>query len=709
MFTFILKIFTETITILADTSVYLLFGFLLAGLIHVYLPHKTILKLFGGKNLRSVINASLFGIPLPLCSCSVLPAAISLKKDGASRGSVFSFLISTPETSIPSVGISFALLDPLMTIFRPIAALITAILAGIGINVLDKRIPNNHDPENSDEPTNNCLNSCNSSAHIESDSNERTLQKIQRALKYSFIELLDDLAPWLIVGLFAAGFISAVIPESLFSGFLSGGILPMLVMLCIGIPLYVCAESSTPIAAALILKGLSPGAAFVFLLVGPATNISSLIVLSKYFPRRILAVYLTVIAVSALVLGGLLNSLYSSFNLDVNATIGSASAIFPVWLKIGTTLILVYLLHSSLQKTSQYSKLGKVLKEKTRLPLKRIAKIAILILMVLYLSDCLFTVPAGNTGMSVSFGKVIANDLQPGLHIRPPVPFGKSILVSTEQVRCLEVGFRRGEGKQVSAPANQLSAAVEKIDEIISQDVPPESELLAGDENLIDIDLTVHYNIVDAYTTTFRIDNLEQLLRDLLAHQTLNEISTRQVSDELTAERSDFEESIQRGLQATLSELNIGVKIHRINLAYSHAPNVVHPAYRDVASATEDKYRMINLAQTDSVETMAKTRGKRAKTLVNARSDSVQNIETAKGQSSRLIAMAKGNRQYRQSQFFRLNAEIAESTLVNMQKFLFLGEGEGALDLIVIPQSDNPVINLPPEILNKIQTSPGYP
>ncbi|HEX7343438.1 MAG TPA: permease, partial [bacterium] len=134
MLTFLLNLLSEAAGILAEASIYLLFGFFVAGLIHAYFPEDKILKYFGGRNLRSVFNASLLGIPLPLCSCSVIPTAVQLRKSGASRGSTISFLISTPETGVDSIGISFALLDPLLSIFRPIAALITALTAGIGAN-----------------------------------------------------------------------------------------------------------------------------------------------------------------------------------------------------------------------------------------------------------------------------------------------------------------------------------------------------------------------------------------------------------------------------------------------------------------------------------------------------------------------------------------------------------------------------------------------
>lgn len=704
MFQFILKAIIETVTILADLSIYLLFGFFIAGLIHVYLLQGKIKKFFGRRSMRSVFNASLFGIPLPLCSCSVLPAAVELRKSGASKGSIFSFLISTPETSIPSIGISLALLDPLMTFFRPLAALITALLAGWGVNIADRNSENTgvYSP---DDINRSCHRGNESKEEGEGSEGGNHVAKIREAAVYAFTDLLDDLAPWLVLGLIAAGVISVIVPDSLFTGFLGGGIWPMLLMLIIGMPLYVCAESSTPIAAALILKGLSPGAAFVFLLAGPATNISSLVVLSKYFSRKILVIYLAAIAVMAFLLGAILNGLYSFFDLNVSATVGTASGIFPTWIKVAATLTLIGLLHCSFSKMDQYRKWWQWTKGRIGWSAKAVARAMVIIFAILYVTDGLFVVPAGNIGMVMSFGKVIGSNLQPGLHYRPPTPFGKTVLVKTDLVRCIEIGFRKiaeGETAKPAISSASSSTMYEKLDNLPQSDVPEESELLAGDENLLEIDLTVHYSITDAYQTTYRLENVQQILRELTSYQILREITTRQVSDELTAERVDFELGVKRGLQASLEELGIGVEIRGVYVVYGHAPGVVHPAYRDVASAMEDKYRSINLAQTDSVSALAKARGKRVQRMTNALTDSLTKVNTAMGQSSRFQSLAQATKQYRLSQQFRMNAETAESTLIGPQKILSLTEDPGLLDLIVLPESAGVPENLPPEILKRL-------
>ncbi|TKJ41657.1 hypothetical protein CEE37_03565 [candidate division LCP-89 bacterium B3_LCP] len=709
MLSFFVDIIVKTASILVDTSLYLLFGFFIAGIIHVYLPQKRIFKLFGKRDVKSVVNASLLGIPLPLCSCSVLPTAISLRKSGASKGSVFSFLISTPETSVPSIGISFALLDPLMTIFRPLGSFITAVLTGLGVNLLNGNDSNDKSDiiPNEDE-TSNCGPSCNQ----EVDQSTPNPRKFSEVIKYSFVTLMNDMAPYLVFGFLAAGLISVLIPESIFSGFLGRGIWPMLLMLVIGIPIYICATESTPIAAALILKGLSPGAALVFLLAGPATNISSLIVLSKYFSRRILIIYLASIAIVTLILGGILNWLYGSLNLLPHVTMGTAAGMFPTWLKVSATLALLIMLHISLVKSQNYSTFWAWLKKKSTWTGNKLIRVFAVLAVLVYISDGFFVVPAGSTGMSVTFGKVTGKDLQPGLHFRAPAPIGRTILVKTDLVRVLEVGFRRtdeGTGIAMMTQRSTYSSLLrEKLDDFSSKDMPKESELLAGDENLIDIDLVVHYSLEDAYQTTYLIENTEQLLRELTAHQILRKIATCKVSDELTSTRAQFENDVSAGLQESLEHLEIGVKIHSVSLVYAHAPSVVHAAFRDVASAMEDKYRLINLAQTDSIGTVAKARGKSYRKLSGARSDSVKRVNDATGQSSRFVDMAQSMSRWRSTQQFRLNAEAAESTLVNIDKILMLTKQGQGLDLILWPGLSNKN-NIPPEVFQRLQGSSGSP
>ncbi|MDH5679565.1 MAG: SO_0444 family Cu/Zn efflux transporter [Nitrospinota bacterium] len=324
--------------ILQDSAIFLLVGFLLAGVVKVYLPIDLIKRKLGGDGFRSVLNAALVGIPLPLCSCSVIPTAVSLRSNGASKGATSAFLISTPESGADSIAITYALLDPVMTIFRPVAAFFTALLAGVMENLLGDRQEapmSNLDKGCKDDC---CGDDCDV-ADGAKKADKAPRSNLNATFHFAFVEMMDDLAGYLLFGILAAGMTGALIPDGFFAQYTGDGFVAMLVMLVAGIPMYICATASTPLAAALMLKGLSPGAALVFLLSGPATNIGTLVIIRKFLGGRSMAIYLAAIAVGALSAGMALNMLYAALDIDPAATIGQATRIFPPQAELIAALI----------------------------------------------------------------------------------------------------------------------------------------------------------------------------------------------------------------------------------------------------------------------------------------------------------------------------------------------------------------------------------
>lgn len=331
-------ILAETWALLQDASVYIVIGLLAGGMLKVFLSPGNVAAHLGPGRFSSVFKAALLGIPLPLCSCGVLPAAASLKKQGASNGATTAFLISTPESGVDSIAISWVLLDPLMTIFRPVAAFITALVAGISENLLH---PPRHPGENRGKvPLAGGLNGKDSMA---GESRPQGVPARMRAgLRYALVELWGDLAGPFFFGLLFAGLVSVLVPDDFFQAYLGGGLSSMLVMLVFGIPLYICATASTPIAAAFILKGVSPGAVLVFLLVGPATNIATITVLTRLLGKRSTALYLISIAGVSLLFGLTLDQIYSALGISAQAAVGKAAEITPDWLRnMATALILL--------------------------------------------------------------------------------------------------------------------------------------------------------------------------------------------------------------------------------------------------------------------------------------------------------------------------------------------------------------------------------
>ena len=320
----------DFISILNEMSPYLLLGFLFAGILHVYFPQKYISRYLGKKNNKSVVNATLFGIPLPLCSCGVIPTGISLFKNGASKGSTVSFLISTPQTGIDSVMVTYSLLGLPFAIIRPVVAFITGVFGGILINKTETKSSNIIL-----ESYNNKLNNNNSSK-----------KSILGMLKYAFVDFLQDISKWLIIGLLIAAVISVIIPDDFFTSYLGNDYLQMFVVLLASIPLYVCATASVPIAAVLMLKGVSAGAILVFLMAGPATNAATISVITKVLGKKTLFYYLFSIITGALIFGFIVNYFFPNdffFKETFNIHGGHEHNLLPQWVKTasGITLILL--------------------------------------------------------------------------------------------------------------------------------------------------------------------------------------------------------------------------------------------------------------------------------------------------------------------------------------------------------------------------------
>jgi uncharacterized membrane protein YraQ (UPF0718 family) len=340
MIDFLRQLFMETWHIFTDAAPYVIFGFLAAGLIKAVLPEALVARHLGGRSTASVLKAALFGIPLPLCSCGVIPAAIGLRKQGAGRGASAAFLVSTPESGVDSIAITWALLDPVMTIVRPIAAFLTGALTGILINMLPEE-----KTELLGEP-NDCA--CQSAECVPASPVVDPLPKrLNDGVKYAFGELLKDIGGWLLLGVLVAGLVATLIPDGFFEMLFEHQAASLLLMLLVGIPLYMCASASTPIAAALVLKGLSPGAALVFLLAGPATNAATLTVVMRFWGRKATLVYLAVIAGCSLVFGWLVNVFYAWAEIDISRWVTPAEGhAAGVWHTLAAVILLALILRA---------------------------------------------------------------------------------------------------------------------------------------------------------------------------------------------------------------------------------------------------------------------------------------------------------------------------------------------------------------------------
>ncbi len=350
MYNIALGILKESWNILNDSAHFILFGLFISGIIKIFISEKFVEKHLGSNSITSVLKASLMGIPLPICSCGVVPVAIGLRKQGASKGATTAFMISTPETGVDSISITYALLDPVMTVLRPVAAFITAFTAGITINLLPEDVLEENPKIKPDcsftSKHSEGLTCCNSSpSHY-----ERTMS----SFSFAFKDLLADIGLLLILGFIIAGTITYFVPEGFIEKNLGAGMFPMIIMLIVGIPVYVCATASTPIVAALAMKGLSPGAAIVFLLAGPATNAASITVISKLLGKRVAVVYVVTIAVISILIGCAVNSLYARLSISIISWVSDTHSLGNTTFSNTASLILLSLIiWSRLKKKSR--------------------------------------------------------------------------------------------------------------------------------------------------------------------------------------------------------------------------------------------------------------------------------------------------------------------------------------------------------------------
>jgi len=290
-----MEILNEIWALLCEMSPYLLLGFLLAGLMHEFVPSTLYTKYLGDRSLRSVVLAALFGVPLPLCSCGVIPTAMGIRREGASKGATISFLIATPQTGVDSIIATYSLMGLPFAIIRPIVALLTAVFGGVLCNVLDT------DETVSPAGRTHCEDGC---CAQENPSPRRGIgARLLAALSYAFGEMMEDIGKWLAIGLIVAGIITAAVPDSWFTIFQGNTFYSILFVLAFSIPMYLCATGSIPIALALMVKGLTPGAALVLLMAGPASNAASILVVGKVLGKRTMLIYLFSIIAGAVLFG----------------------------------------------------------------------------------------------------------------------------------------------------------------------------------------------------------------------------------------------------------------------------------------------------------------------------------------------------------------------------------------------------------------------
>lgn len=716
---FLLRVLWETWGILKEASVFLLFGFLLAGVLAVLVPQRLLTKLLGTGKIKSVLWASTIGAPLPLCSCGVVPAALGLRRQGATPGATVSFLIATPETGVDSVTLTYALMDPIITVFRPVAAIITAVAAGIATNFFGvPRLPAPQGAAPLQADNSACDHDHGACAdehvghHHHADSHHLhdhhdhghaepaatgtgAMSLVKRVHYYAFRQLFDETSHWLVLGLILSGVVAAAIPPTFIEKYLGNEMLSMLIMLAIGIPIYTCASASTPMAAALVMKGLNPGAALVFLLAGPATNVGSLVVLFKFLGARVMTIYLIAIVTVTLAAGYALNWLYRWWKINPVTSFGSTTNFLPEWLKVAGAVLLIGLLLVSVRRTAvppewvwlrdRIASLSGVWLNARRIALTTAALVALL-----YLGSGWFAVPPGDVAIKSRFGVVMGNELVPGLHYRLPWPIETHRIVPKQRIQRVEFGFRSDgtvSTAQRKMSKERLTVAgwnsptptnVESEATFFQKDVSPEDQsfYLTGDGNLIKLKSALQYRVEDALAFALNVADVTPLVRGATQAALRRVVATTGIDAIYTTSRDQMEREVAQAAQRQLHHLRSGIAVVSFQLLYVHAPDEVHDAFRDVASAQEDKLRTINRAGIFAVEDTNKAKGEAAAMLEQAYAFRDQQIRRAAGEAIGFTVRLEEYQRAPELSKFRLQLETLEQALPGVQKFVRPGAGE---------------------------------
>ncbi|MEG3639268.1 SO_0444 family Cu/Zn efflux transporter [Magnetococcus sp. PR-3] len=378
--------FNNFVDLSLDVAPWLIIGLIATGLVKAWIPESAVARWLGGRGLGPITRGALIGAPLPLCSCSVVPMAMGLHRKGASKPATVSFLVATPETGVDSVAISWVLLGPFLTIVRPIAAIFSAVTSGLSVLLIDRitkpqekprdqgnsvsqensaPVPNPmvsgassqkfnqiavSSPITQSSPTEGSGSCCSSSCCGSTPQSEGKIQdlphwrRLQQGMKYAMTDIWDDLAPWLAIGVLITALVMTWVPPGKLTAFSEYPFLAMLTMIAASVPVYVCASASTPIAAAMIFSGLTPGMALAFMIAGPATNIATLGIIKRELGGKTLTAYLIGIVFSAIFMGLGIDWITHIVDSEIVVTRpGGTEEILPFWLSMGALIFLASL------------------------------------------------------------------------------------------------------------------------------------------------------------------------------------------------------------------------------------------------------------------------------------------------------------------------------------------------------------------------------
>ncbi|MCP4899608.1 MAG: SO_0444 family Cu/Zn efflux transporter [bacterium] len=721
--TLLTLIVVESWEMLLSASGFILLGLFVAGFVHVLLPGSLVARWMGRRGLSGAALAALIGVPLPICSCGVVPLAMELRRKGASREATLAFLITTPESSLDSILLTWGLMGPLMAIIRPIAAFLTAILAAV-LAIVDGRGDTGETIVSGCESNSSCVSDCGDqgSAVPQFDRTEEALAELARvwrsllrglgirpeigegevgekrrgslvdlllrpAIRYAATDLLDHVVFWLVLGIVMAGIIGALVPADLAGTGLGSGVLPMLLLVVAGVPLYLCASASTPVAAALLFKGFSPGAALVFLLTGPATNISTLLMLTRVFGRRFVALYLVSIVGAAVACGLALDAVLSWVGWSIAASVGGEARASIQFIEIVFAILFLVLaawrLSAGAFRTGVRDLRGSIVSGLEFLGLLRIAgsirkwnRRSLMLVLIgavtMYLCSGLTVVHPESKGYEIVFERIVVEDAEPGLHWTWPWPFGRMEVHPTELVRKADVGFRTDLDLLKQRRFLTLTAKPQDWHSQVSamNVVPAEASYVTGDENLVDMSFSVHYEAAYPAAFFYSVEKPDEMVH-LFAQAAAREVvASLDLDGLLTEKRSTVETRIENMLQEHLDDIGIGVDVASIHIVDVHPPAEAVFAFRNVSSAREDRATRIHQARDREASTLPLARGSAARIEAAAQGEADRKTRGAEGGAIAFSAKVGSFARAKDVLRHQLWLEVFERSMVGKKKLI---------------------------------------
>ncbi len=616
---------------------------------------------------------------------------MALRKKGASREATLSFLITTPETGVDSIAVTYAFFGPVLAVVRPVVAVVTGLVAA----AISLRSPGTgQEPEPG--PAAAACDDCGDDAPGEVASpaggsgsvSPSPAARLRVAARYAFVDLFDDLGFWLAFAFLLAGVLSTLLPGDFFARLLPGTIVPMLAMVAVGVPLYVCASASTPLAALFVAKGASVGAALVFLLVGPATNAATIGAVSRVLGRPFLRIYLGTIIGVAIAAGLAVDLLLPDLAQQVRFGSGGDGAAFGL-LKTAGALVLVALLAASLRRTGLRPGLGELrdnavatigwLRGLRLRPIlaSRVTQVLLALWVASIVLSGLVSVPPGAVALQQRFGRLLGAPHPPGAVLALP-GVDRVELVRTDEIRTQPIGYR------TVGRALGRSPLVD------------ESMYVTGDENVIDLHAEAQWRVSDPVAFRLGVEKPDALLAAVVRARLVEAMAGSSIDAVYTDARAEVETKLVEAVRHDVAGLGLGIEVVGLRLLDVHAPATVHDAFRDVASAHEDRLTTIHRAHEYEVGEVTVARGHAARAVAQAEGQAAARVAGARGAASAFEALAGEHRRAPAALEDRLFLETAERALTGARKIIRPAPGTGPATEIWLREGDSPVV-FPPQ------------